>query len=191
MKKTLLTILFSTSLLSQTSLANQLMLLGESDHRNSVYREKTKKFISQNLRNYNTLALEAFETDKQYILDNYNSSPTQNNLDKISNYLNIRWKGYNPESYTNLIKYAKQKNLTIIGIDEPKHLQPKETELNPVPPHISKKRKSREKHMAKTLCKLPFYSNTIVLIGKTHTNLNYLPNQIKITCDIESKIKLL
>jgi uncharacterized iron-regulated protein len=191
MKKTLLSILFSSQLLIPSIFANQIILLGESDHRNPIYRKQTKQFISQNLNQYNTLALEAFETDKQYLLDNYSKSQSQKDLVQIQNYLGVRWKRYNPESYTQLIKYAVNTNMHIIGIDEPTKKQAKEIELIPVPPYNSKKRKSRETHMAKILCELPFWQNSVVLIGNIHITPIYLPSNITKTCKIIPKLKTL
>lgn len=182
MKKTLLNILFSTSLISTNVLANQIMLLGELDHRNSQYRIDTKNFINQNSNNYNILALEAFESNKQYLLDNYHLFPTKQNLTKINDYLSTRWKYYDPKSYTNLIEFTYSNNMLVVGIDEPKYLQKKETKLLPVPPEFSKTRISREKHMAKILCDLSLENNILVLIGNIHTNKKFLPLQIKKTC---------
>jgi uncharacterized iron-regulated protein len=191
MKKTLVSILFVSQVLTNFSNAKNIILLGESDHRESIYRTQTKEFISQNLLKYDTLALEAIETDKQYLLDNYSYSRSNENLSNLKTYLNTRWKEYKPDSYVDLIDFALDKKLKILAIDEPKHLQAKETEIFPVIPAISKKRKSREKHMSEILCNQNFISNTIVLIGSTHLNSNYLPLKLTQTCNIVPKTQFL
>ncbi|GEM_PF-5412898 len=162
---------------------HRILFTGES-HRDDTNRAKLAASLSVfKAMGGDTLGLEMIESHKQYLLDNYLNYIENSDLE-LSTYLTKRWQ-YNTKSYMRLISTARELELNLLAIDLDKSKWPKETEVFPVPPDISKVREAREEHMAKILCDSN-YQRIVVLIGSFHSLKKFLPTQIENECSLNS-----
>ena len=161
----------------------RILFAGEShkdDRARDLFKDSLLSFKSSG---GDTLGLEMVESYKQFLLDDY-LAYREGSSEALSEYLRVRWQ-YNTSSYMELISKARDLGLELLAIDLDRRLNPRETELFPVPPDTSKVRIAREAHMAKVLCEFRF-KKIIILIGSFHSKKRFLPKGLKSECYAES-----